>query len=91
MAKRIKQMKMKNIPERIYLQIGAETPKDCNFEELDEVTWCQDRISEDDIEYIRKEKVIKAFKETCALISHHKADECNMTCHILRNFIRGLN
>ena len=50
-------MKMKNIPERIYLQIGAETPKDCNFEELDEVTWCQDRISENDIEYVRVKKV----------------------------------
>ena len=48
---------MKNIPERIYLQIGEDTPHDCNFEELDEVTWCQDKISDNDIEYIRVKKV----------------------------------
>ena len=65
MEKRNKQMKMKNIPERIYLQIGEDTPKDCNFEELDEVTWCQDHVSDNDIEYVRKEKVIEIIKKEC--------------------------
>lgn len=44
---------MKNIPDKIYLQIGADTPKDVDFKDLDEVTWCADKISENDIEYVR--------------------------------------
>lgn len=44
---------MKNIPNKIYLQIGDDTPKYIDFNDLDEVTWCADRISENDIEYIR--------------------------------------
>lgn len=44
---------MKNIPNKIYLQIGEETPKDADFKELDEVTWCQDKINPNDIEYVR--------------------------------------
>lgn len=44
---------MKNVPEKIYLQIDAdgETPED--FEELEGVSWCTDRINENDIEYVR--------------------------------------
>ena len=47
---------MKNIPDKIYLQIGADTPKDVDFKDLDEVTWCSERISERDIEYVRVKK-----------------------------------
>ena len=45
---------MKNLPEKIYLQIDAdgETPED--FDELDGVTWCEERINDNDIEYIVK-------------------------------------
>lgn len=43
---------MKNIPNKIYLQIGSDTPKDVDFKDLDEVTWCSERISENDIEYV---------------------------------------
>jgi hypothetical protein len=41
---------MKNIPEKIYLQIDAdgETPEDFNGLE---VTWSTDRINENDLEY----------------------------------------
>jgi len=40
---------MKNIPQRIYLQVeGAED----DFNELAEVTWCADRINASDIEYV---------------------------------------
>lgn len=49
---------MKNIPDKIYLQIGEETPKDADFEELDEVTWCQDRINDNDVEYVKADKAI---------------------------------
>jgi len=47
---------MKNIPDKIYLQIGDETPDDVDFKNLDEVTWCSDRINEKDIEYVRVKK-----------------------------------
>ena len=49
---------MKNIPKRIYLQIDPENEKPEDFVELDEVTWCEDRINKNDIEY----KLIKTKK-----------------------------
>lgn len=44
---------MKNLPEKIYLQVDAdgETPED--FNELKGVTWCAERINKTDIEYYR--------------------------------------
>lgn len=47
---------MKNIPKKIFLQIGDEklSSKD-DFKDL-EVTWCTDKIWDFDIEYILKSK-----------------------------------
>jgi hypothetical protein len=42
--------KILNPPERIYLQVG-DIEEDCDFENCDEVTWCQDPIHNTDIEY----------------------------------------
>ena len=43
---------MNNIPSKIYLQIGEDC--DCeNFNKLHDVSWCKDKINENDIEYIR--------------------------------------
>ena len=42
---------MKNIPDIIYLQVDPENEKPEDFKELGEVTWCQDRINDSDIEY----------------------------------------
>jgi hypothetical protein len=42
--------KILNPPERIYLQVG-DIEEDCDFENCDEVTWCQDSIHNTDIEY----------------------------------------
>lgn len=46
---------MKNIPRKIFLQVDekGETPDD--FNELEGVTWCEDRINDNDLEYILKE------------------------------------
>lgn len=46
---------MKNIPTTIYLQVDADglTPED--FNEL-QVTWCTERINENDLEYKLVEK-----------------------------------
>lgn len=45
---------MTNVPDRIFLVIGEDVPDGSDFEELDEVTWCRERISYKDIEYVRK-------------------------------------
>ena len=48
---------MKNLPKRIFLQIDPENEKPEDFKELSEVTWCEDRINDSDIEYILKPKI----------------------------------
>src|SRR6185312_7779555 len=47
---------MKNIPEKIYLQIGDECDGE-DFNELSEVSWCKDKIYDNDIEFERKDNV----------------------------------
>lgn len=49
---------MKNIPRSIFLQVDSENEKPEDFKELGEVTWCKDRINDNDIEYILKPKRI---------------------------------
>lgn len=49
---------MKNIPSKIYLNLGLqEVSADIDFNELSEITWSQDKVDADDIEYVRKEPV----------------------------------
>ena len=55
-------------PDKIYLQVCAECPKEdcknCKFEDLENnVTWCKDRIYKKDIEYIRKDALLKWIDE----------------------------
>lgn len=49
---------MKNIPNEIFLQVGEiskEEKKDLDFAEIaDNVTWCADSVSKDDIPFVRK-------------------------------------
>jgi hypothetical protein len=47
---------MTNIPKTIYLQIGKECPDDEDFNDLSEVSWCAEKVNENDIEYVLKEK-----------------------------------
>ena len=47
---------MLNVPDRIFLVIGEETPCDADFNELGEITWSKERVSYKDIEYVRKEE-----------------------------------
>jgi hypothetical protein len=50
---------IKNIPKRIYLNIGDDFgfKKEVDFkEDFSEITWCEDKIDKDDIEYILKSK-----------------------------------
>lgn len=45
---------MKNLPERIYLNIGDEVPADSDFRELSQVTWSEERVFDNDIAFMRK-------------------------------------
>jgi hypothetical protein len=56
---------MTNIPKTIYLQIGEDCPMDDgeNFNDLSEVSWCRDKIFENDIEYVLKDELITRIKE----------------------------
>lgn len=40
-------------PDRIFLVISEDIPKDTPFSQLAEVTWCADRVNDTDIEYVR--------------------------------------
>lgn len=42
---------MKNIPKRIYLNIGDGVPDDADFRDLSEVTWSEESVYDNDIEY----------------------------------------
>ena len=50
---------MKNIPEKIYLQVGEDVEQDEDFHNLyrEAVSWCDERIFHNDIEYIRKDLI----------------------------------
>ena len=47
-------MKLKNAPNNIFLNIGYEPEKGDDFNDLGEVTWCADKVNDNDIEYQRK-------------------------------------
>ena len=47
-------MKLKNVPNNIFLNIGYEPEKGDDFNDLGEVTWCADKVNDNDIEYQRK-------------------------------------
>ena len=44
---------MENIPKAIYLNIGNDITDVQDFNALDDVTWCADKIGKHDIKYIR--------------------------------------
>lgn len=46
--------KIKNIPQKIYLQIGEDIEDVEDFNEFvsESITWCSERINKTDIEYI---------------------------------------
>lgn len=49
-------------PERIYLIVGAYCPRDVDFNELTEVSWCENDI-DDGIEYVRADKARAAMAQ----------------------------
>jgi hypothetical protein len=56
---------MKNQPKNIYLVVGADGECE-DFEELVGVSWCEDRINDDDLEYISVSFIPHRIKELIA-------------------------
>ena len=50
---------MENIPERIFLHLGdPDDLGDCDdFNELGMVSWSDERINDNDVEYVRREQM----------------------------------
>lgn len=48
---------MKNIPKKIYLQVGDDAGDD--FNKLHGVTWCDEKINDSDIAFLLDEKYSK--------------------------------
>lgn len=66
---------MKNIPDKIYLILGDIDLNDIDeFKELSEVTWCEDKVFDSDIEY-KREETIEINKKSDALY-----DAENLNC-----------
>lgn len=60
---------MKNIPQKIYLQLGDDyLDESSDFNKCSEVTWCEDRQYESDIEYVLV-KDIESASESPELIN----------------------
>lgn len=59
---------MKNLPKKIYLQIGDDCPNGIDFNELVGVSWSRDRINKNDIKFkleprkMKKKLFIKAME-----------------------------
>lgn len=53
---------MKNLPKKIYLNLGDLTEEEYNeldFHDLSEVTWSEDDVQGRTVEYVRKDVFIK--------------------------------
>lgn len=63
-----------NTPEVIYLQVCGECQdndcENCNFDDLAEITWCKDRINDNDVVYFSEEHVREVLKQVIVDANH---------------------
>ena len=76
---------MKNIPKKIFLQVGDLEDDNVEFSELSDVTWSAERIYKNDIEYILKPAKAKKSVEQMAKEANGRSRACakcslRMTC-----------
>ena len=65
---------IKNFPEQIYLQCGdCSCEEVIDYNEMAEVSWCEDRIDDDDVRYVRADLYIsrKELMLKLAKMVHH--------------------
>lgn len=78
---------MKNIPKRIYLQIGDLTDKDdrkIDFNELSDVCWSSEKIFSTDIEFIRKPDAERKSIERIAKETNGRSRACRRCRYLMR-------
>lgn len=78
---------MKNIPKRIYLQIGDLTDKDdsnIDFNELSDVCWSSEKIFSTDIEYIRKPNAARKSIERIAKEANGRSRACKKCEYLMK-------
>ncbi|HHW2860389.1 TPA: hypothetical protein ACUUCQ_005159 [Pseudomonas aeruginosa] len=77
---------VKTAPERIYLIVGDECPRDADFGELSEVTWCEDEHAAG-IEYVRADKARAALAQPSpAQAEQAEAERPEVVAYFDRNY-----
>ena len=76
---------MKNIPKKIFLQVGDLEDDNVEFSELSDVAWSAERVFKTDIEYILKPAKAKKSVEQMAKEANGRSRACakcslRMTC-----------
>ena len=74
---------MKNIPKRIFLNVGDLEDSNIDFAELHDVTWSAERINDTDIEYILKPSKAKKSVARLAKEANGRSRACR-TCKYLK-------
>ena len=85
---------MKNLPDKTYLKQEVVETKDKDFHEATktwEITWSEERLSEHDPEYIRKDVFIKkacdAYCKVCGHYAHSVPTHiCRHDCNYFSDF-----
>lgn len=86
---------MKNLPEKIYLNLGdltEEEYKELDFHDLSEVTWSEDDVQGRNVEYVRKDAFVKkacdAYCKVCGHYPHTVPTHiCRHDCHYFSDFV----
>ena len=62
------------VPKLIYLQVCRECKDNecekCNFDDLAEITWCKDRINDDDAVFFSEEHIRQILREVVEDANH---------------------
>lgn len=77
-------IKMNDIPKRIFLNVGDLDDSNIGFDELRDVTWSAERIYKTDIEYIIKPAKAKKSVEQMAKEANGRSRAC-VNCSLFMN------
>ena len=82
---------MKNIPNKIHLVLGADNGVE-DFKTLQDVTWCCDKIYEDDLTFISVSSILARIKELESEIENEDSEYSIVSCRFaikeLKNLIK---
>ena len=82
---------MKNIPNKIHLVLGTDSGVE-DFKTLQDVTWCSDKIYDDDLEFISVNFISARIKELESEIENEDSIYSEVSCRFrideLKNLIK---